>query len=667
LYLEDNVDYKVILKDADGNIVTTQDDVLCPTRPGTPQTALELANGITPTDVLFEPGNVFRYGAVADSGVGSQGTDNTTAFQNAINSGHKVYVPNGYYSIENTLEVFSTTNYNAIHMEMSSGVRMEKFSNNADPMIHVVGESNKIEGNGATLAQRNYGGLTKGLVLLGPDPDVTATTDNSATPTRTNWISDLFIIGKTSVTGWDGSVGFYGESAARKRGQFLTPVTYPSYYNTIVGVYVTQFDYGFFGSTDFNANSFTGCGVTSFGHSAVALNGYANQFTDVKVEKGDAQDTTERFTFLFGNKGSGPEANQVACDYDATSYTITGVTKGATTKLLTSADPTSTVNAGDLAAALNGGTFECTAVDAAGITISVDTSGDSATWSSGGTALDGIYPLLGARANQIQGFVETGYSASTQVVRLVGCTVPTATYATTNVEGVYGRNVVRISGTPVGGIGKDGFSTRASLLNNIVDVTSVGFTDWARQARLQDFTVQKLDTDDTVDGVQSGWGSKYHRTFAGRMANMNNVTQPTTYTVLTVDNVGITSASILIQLSYVFKEAANSDHEAGEISWLCPVYASDGQTPIKFKDFQANDNGASQPYLTWSVVEGTGTAASTGKFELKVTMADVTGSDNGFCTWVATVLHDNVDQNGMDWAADVTIQNGGLSDTGGAE
>jgi hypothetical protein len=405
-----------------------------------------------------------------------------------------------------------------------------------------------------------------------------------------------------------------------------------------------------------------------------------HRVTNVKVEKGEDTDATERFTFHFGNKDDGPEAAWVAtagCDLDATEYTITGISIANPCVITVSSDPTSTVAVGDaiklsgivdngpdgdMETALNDNHFEVTARNSTTITISYDSSGLTNTWASGGVVSDGIYPILGARANQIHGYVETAYNASNQVVRLVGCTKPGGNYSTINFEGKYGRNVVRVSGTSVGGMGLSGFSTRTSLLNNTVDETAVGLTEWAREVRLQDFYINKLDDDTGV--TASGYGTKYHQTYAGRMANMTN----TTYTVMTVDNVGINSASILLKLSYVYKEAANEDHEAGEISWLCPYYGDTPQTPIKFKDFQANDNGGTQPYLTWSVASSAGTTSDTGKFELKVTHADAPGTDNGFCTWVVEVLHDNIhDGPDMEWNNDVTIQNGGLSDTGGAE
>jgi hypothetical protein len=436
-------------------------------------------------------------------------------------------------------------------------------------------------------------------------------------------------------------------------------------------------------STDTNANSFSSLGVTSFGHAAIHCNGYGNHFTDLIIEKGTAQDSTERFTIHCGEKDSGPEDVHVASDYDSTSYTVTGITKGTTTKLNVSTNPVTggvvttdkvriqsitDSGAGDLEALLNEGHFEVTAVDATSITVSQDTSGASATWSSGGTVKDSIYPIIGANDNKFEGWCETAFSTSTQKIRLFYAPDPLARYSTGNPN--FGDNEVFMTGTHVGGVSINGFSTRASVKNNHVRTSPAGLRDFSGGDKvIGDWGFYPLaDDPDKLDGVAvAGFGTKYHRTYAGRMANMNQVTQPTTYTVLTVDNVGITTASILVKLSYVFKEAANADTEGGEITWMCPVAASTGQQPVKIKDFQGSYNGGSQPYLTWDVVEGAGTASSTGKFELKVTMADVTGTDNGFCTWVVEILHVNLDGSNLEWEDDVTIQNGGISDTGGAE
>jgi hypothetical protein len=558
----------------------------------------------------------------------------------------------------------NTSTTTGILVEMAAGARLERYTNVTTPIIRVTGTRNKIAGNGVILAARNFGGFEQGLFLLGPDPTITSTGHASARSTQHNWIEDIFILGKTSNTGWDGSVGFWGESIARLRGAFVSPAL-TTYYNVIRGVKVTQFDYGIFGSTDFNANSFTGCGVTSFGHAAIALNGYANVFDGVIVEKGEVQDATERFTFDLREKDAGPEVNSTPCDYDATEYVITAITKGATTVLTVSTDPTGTVSvadkvkvaeivdsgAGDLEALLNGGHFEVTAVNSTTVTISADTSGASATYSSAGIVVDGMYPLIGARSNQINGWVEVAFNSSTQKVRLVRTPTPLGTYVTADVENVFGKNIVKAQGTYPGGAGPDGFSTRAAIGQNTIDLTSVGFTEYGRQTRLQDFVSSPLD-----DGTGSGWGGVNYRTFSDRMAS---AVENTAYDVMTIDNVGATSGSVLIKLTYLMREEANQDHEGGEISWLCPVTASTARTPIKYKDFQANYNSASQPFVNWSVVAASGTAANTGKFTLTATTdASIAGTEDIDITWKAEVMAQY--GTSLDFDNDVTITNGGL-------
>ena len=59
-----------------------------------PRTAAEIAASVTPTDYNYLPGDVRRYGAVGDGS-----TDDTTALQNALNSGERVikgYPPHTY-------------------------------------------------------------------------------------------------------------------------------------------------------------------------------------------------------------------------------------------------------------------------------------------------------------------------------------------------------------------------------------------------------------------------------------------------------------------------------------------------------------------------------------------------------------------------------------------
>ena len=77
-------------------------------------TAAETAAGVTPTDYSYPPGNVMRYGAITDGtrtgtapNENNEGTDNTTAIQNAINvqdanvggGGGQVFIPPGNFLV----------------------------------------------------------------------------------------------------------------------------------------------------------------------------------------------------------------------------------------------------------------------------------------------------------------------------------------------------------------------------------------------------------------------------------------------------------------------------------------------------------------------------------------------------------------------------------------
>lgn len=78
------------------------------------RTAAEIAASVTPTDYAYTPGDVRRYGAVGDGT-----TDCTTAIQNAINTGHRVYIPNGTWKITSSLDLPS---YAAIVFESRSAI-----------------------------------------------------------------------------------------------------------------------------------------------------------------------------------------------------------------------------------------------------------------------------------------------------------------------------------------------------------------------------------------------------------------------------------------------------------------------------------------------------------------------------------------------------------------
>ena len=399
-----------------------------------PRSALEISNSITPTNYAYPWGDVRRYGGVADSdsSTTTQGTDNTAAFQRAIDSGHPVYVPEGDYSIEGTLTIAGGDGaVGGPTVVMNSKVRLERYTNVITPMIHIYGVQFYVDGQGAQIAARSYGGFTKGMVLIGADPAAADVDATSVEATNHGYFGGFKIIGKTSITGWDGTVGLYMESAARRRGTFTGSSPNPTtYYNHIENVYVSQCDYGIFLSTDVNANKFDGCTVKSYGHAGWYLNGSLNQISNATVELTPAQDTTERYAWVFGLHNSGPEQFERTND-ECDSVAISAITNGATTTIdCSSAHGLSTGNLvlledivddgpdGDLESNLNNGMFKVTVTDADSYTIPIDTSGYSNTYVSGGVSKDSPYSALTGKANQISAYTETNYNASTSNVRL---------------------------------------------------------------------------------------------------------------------------------------------------------------------------------------------------------------------------------------------------------
>lgn len=95
LFRDISVNYKLVLKNAAGTIISTSDNISAPEFVYL-QTAAEATAGVTPSDVSYEPGDVRRYGAV-----GNDTTDDTQAFSNALLANQRVLVPwtSGKYKI----------------------------------------------------------------------------------------------------------------------------------------------------------------------------------------------------------------------------------------------------------------------------------------------------------------------------------------------------------------------------------------------------------------------------------------------------------------------------------------------------------------------------------------------------------------------------------------
>jgi hypothetical protein len=119
-----------------------------------PQTAAEIAAGVTPTDYGYAPGDVRRYGFNGDGGT----TDNTIAFQAALNGNAgfcPVTVPNmgGYAKLTGRITAPANT-----HIILQNGAELRWTATTATgstllgavtrPGIEVVGDNFKISGEG---------------------------------------------------------------------------------------------------------------------------------------------------------------------------------------------------------------------------------------------------------------------------------------------------------------------------------------------------------------------------------------------------------------------------------------------------------------------------------------------------------------------------------------
>lgn len=625
-------------------------------------TSLEASNGIIWVNPHYPPGHLYRYsGPVVFSTTGVAGTDISAAWQLASNSGHPIYIPEGWFSSETLVTIISGgAEAGGKSFRMESGTRIERFTNVSDPIVHIAGTQNHIDFGGGILAARSFGGFSRGLLLYGQNPAATDNTGATEIETFLGIMDSVKVIGANANTGADGSVGIYFESSFRRRGQFLTPTQISTYNNRFTNLYATQWDYPFFLSTDFNGNLFTKCVAKSFGAGAFWVNGYANSFPGCWGESPLAQGTTERGGFVWGNKDSGPEAANQLCEEDATELTIIAITNGSPTIIQTSASHgESTENlikldnivdsgANDLEAALNTNHYRLTSTGADTFTIPVDTTG-LATWSSGGTVNTDPYPILGSRANHTVGTSELLFDIDTKRVRQFIQERPGGNFDTEKAFfGTFGKNVTDVMGAMVGGITKTGSTLFDSMLNNVVKSTAI-VVDFFTTINFHGWQWRRLD-----DNSGSSFGTDEHKSFSGRVADM---AESFTYDLLSWDNIGATSASGLIELVIQVKDAAGQDHMGGPITFMCPVTASTARPALEVvRHFAHFGNANEEPILVPIVVEEAGTNTNTGKFTLKLATQVLTGlTGDSFCDWHARLTTSQLEGNNVDWDRDIEL------------
>ena len=269
IYLDEGIIYKMTLYDANDVLIYTADPANSSELVFT-QTDEEAANGVTPVNTRFFPGDVRRYGAVIDAT-----TDDTTAFNNAVRSGHPAFCDvTGTTNIAGTVVLDGDK-----QLSINAGLNFERQSGGlTTPLLHMYGNKNVFNPMGATIRHDLYS-HPDGIIRIGP-----AAGEVEGGPTDVqcfgNQIQSHFkLLGAWGVTGQDGSVGIYCESIRRKK----FTVTNPTYDTVIWGGEILNCDWGIFTSTDFNRNRIR-VTIRQFGTGAVACAGsYGNKF-DLNIE-----------------------------------------------------------------------------------------------------------------------------------------------------------------------------------------------------------------------------------------------------------------------------------------------------------------------------------------------------------------------------------------------
>jgi hypothetical protein len=196
MFVADGETFKYILKDSDGVTLSTKDGVKSPlgTRAGLgavlyPQSAAEIAAGVTPTNYYESYGQLERYGAVGDGS-----SDDATAWQNAVKVGGYVRgTPGKTYRI--TAPAYLTTSDTTIDLrgcainQVTAATQWLYIGRTQASSTFVKTDHVRIHGGRATGAVTALGTPAYGITIVDP-------ADNPYV--NGNGCDDIEIVGHTS-------------------------------------------------------------------------------------------------------------------------------------------------------------------------------------------------------------------------------------------------------------------------------------------------------------------------------------------------------------------------------------------------------------------------------------------------------------------------------------
>ncbi len=239
-----------------------------------PQTASELAAGITPTNYYYPPGNVQRYGGVFDGT-----TDDTQAFQDAVDSGWAAYTDHG--GTTNIAGTITIDGFKSLYV-LNPELQIEKNSGTSTaPMLHIYGNQNVVDLGGATIRNVTQAN-PHGIILIGPSVNETegGTTDVQC---YGNMVRNFKMVGPENGSNPqdDGAPGVYIHSIRRKK----FTVGNPTYDTKIKNARIVNCDVGIEFSTDANRSVLSDIAITQYKTGAVYMNAaYGNQIYGLAME-----------------------------------------------------------------------------------------------------------------------------------------------------------------------------------------------------------------------------------------------------------------------------------------------------------------------------------------------------------------------------------------------
>jgi hypothetical protein len=219
-----------------------------------PQTAAEIAAGVTPTDYGYAPGDVRRYGADLTGA-----TDARTAIQNAIASNEVITFPDGDYLITGASSADAYLNGVVVPYTSQDSVTGNKTFKGSRSVRLLCGSNNMVLWRHSASNCRIEGGLIldvnghTGCIGLGVMPE-----DNTQTTTvvHQNWNSFEFIWIK----------GAFDEGIYMQAGPDVAAADSGCWYNDFTSVHVQGAIRGLYmaqptnaGGSGVNRNNFFGC------------------------------------------------------------------------------------------------------------------------------------------------------------------------------------------------------------------------------------------------------------------------------------------------------------------------------------------------------------------------------------------------------------------------